>query len=53
MNYRDPNAIVSTERLEAHLGISATVDLFLMYQLGCDASMDEWAKDECLPIECG
>lgn len=53
MNYRDPNAIVSTEWLEAHLGISATVDLFLLHQLGYDASMDEWAENESLPIECG
>lgn len=40
-------------------GISATVDLFLMHQLGFkdltlyDASMGEWAKDESLPIEQG
>lgn len=38
-------------------GISATVDLFLMHQLGYDklalydASMGEWAKDPSLPIE--
>ena len=38
-------------------GISATVDLFLLHQLGYknltlyDASMGEWAKDESLPIE--
>jgi thiosulfate/3-mercaptopyruvate sulfurtransferase len=38
-------------------GISATVDLFLLYQLGYDnltlydGSMGEWAKDETLPIE--
>jgi thiosulfate/3-mercaptopyruvate sulfurtransferase len=38
-------------------GISATVDLFLMYQLGYDnltlydGSMGEWAKDPELPIE--
>jgi len=38
-------------------GISATVDLFLLYQLGhdritlYDASMGEWAKDPSLPIE--
>lgn len=38
-------------------GISATVDLFLLYQLGYnnitlyDGSMGEWAKDESLPIE--
>jgi thiosulfate/3-mercaptopyruvate sulfurtransferase len=38
-------------------GISATIDLFLMHQLGYDklalydASMGEWAKDPNLPIE--
>ena len=38
-------------------GISATVDLFLLHQLGhdditlYDASMGEWAKTESLPIE--
>jgi len=38
-------------------GISATVDLFLLYQLGYenltlyDGSMGEWARDESLPIE--
>jgi len=40
-------------------GISATVDLFLLHQLGYenltlyDGSMGEWAKDETLPIEKG
>jgi len=40
-------------------GISATVDLFQLYRLGCDnltlydASMGEWAKDHSLPIETG
>lgn len=40
-------------------GISATIDLFLLYQLGFDdltlydASMGEWAKDPSLPIETG
>lgn len=40
-------------------GIAATVDAFLMYQLGYenlavyDNSMSEWAKDESLPIEVG
>jgi thiosulfate/3-mercaptopyruvate sulfurtransferase len=40
-------------------GISATVDLFLMHQLGYDnltlydGSMGEWAKDPELPIETG
>ncbi|MEO8558597.1 MAG: sulfurtransferase [Rhodospirillales bacterium] len=38
-------------------GISATIDLFLLHQLGYDhltlydASMGEWAKDTSLPIE--
>lgn len=38
-------------------GIAATLDAFLMYQLGhqqisiYDASMSEWAKDESMPIE--
>jgi thiosulfate/3-mercaptopyruvate sulfurtransferase len=40
-------------------GISATLDLFLLYQLGFthltlyDGSMGEWAKDPALPIEQG
>ena len=40
-------------------GISATVDLFLLYQLGFndltlyDGSMGEWARDPTLPIERG
>ena len=40
-------------------GISATVDLFLLHQLGFDrltlydGSMGEWAKDAALPIETG
>jgi thiosulfate/3-mercaptopyruvate sulfurtransferase len=49
------------ERVIAYCGggISATVDLFLLHQLGhealslYDASMGEWAKDESLPIERG
>ena len=38
-------------------GISATVDLFVLYQLGYehltlyDGSMGEWARDDSLPIE--
>ena len=38
-------------------GISATIDLFVLHQLGYenltlyDASMGEWAKDMSLPIE--
>jgi thiosulfate/3-mercaptopyruvate sulfurtransferase len=40
-------------------GISATIDLFLLHQLGYDnlslydGSMGEWAKDSSLPIETG
>ena len=40
-------------------GISATIDLFLLYRLGYDnltlydGSMGEWAKDTSLPIETG
>lgn len=40
-------------------GIAATLDAFLLYQLGYrdiavyDASMSEWARDESLPIERG
>jgi thiosulfate/3-mercaptopyruvate sulfurtransferase len=40
-------------------GISATIDLFLLHQLGYDnltlydGSMGEWAKDKSLPIETG
>lgn len=40
-------------------GISATIDLFLLHQLGYDditlydASMGEWARDAALPIETG
>jgi thiosulfate/3-mercaptopyruvate sulfurtransferase len=40
-------------------GISATIDLFLLHQLGYDnltlydGSMGEWAKDRSLPIETG
>ena len=38
-------------------GIAATVDAFLLYQLGYenvavyDASMSEWARDDTLPME--
>jgi thiosulfate/3-mercaptopyruvate sulfurtransferase len=40
-------------------GISATIDLFMLHQLGYDdlslydGSMGEWAKDSTLPIERG
>jgi thiosulfate/3-mercaptopyruvate sulfurtransferase len=40
-------------------GISATIDLFLLHQLGFDdltlydGSMGEWAKDASLPVETG
>jgi thiosulfate/3-mercaptopyruvate sulfurtransferase len=40
-------------------GISATIDLFLLHQLGFDdltlydGSMGEWARDPLLPIETG
>ncbi len=40
-------------------GIAATLDAFILYQLGheqisiYDASMSEWARDETLPIETG
>jgi thiosulfate/3-mercaptopyruvate sulfurtransferase len=40
-------------------GIAATLDAFLMLQLGYrnvsvyDASMSEWARDQTLPIETG
>ena len=40
-------------------GISATIDLFMLYRLGYDnltlydGSMGEWAKDAALPIETG
>jgi thiosulfate/3-mercaptopyruvate sulfurtransferase len=40
-------------------GIAATLDAFLLHQLGYqdvafyDASASEWAKDETLPIEVG
>jgi len=40
-------------------GISATIDLFLLHQLGYDrltlydGSMGEWAKDTSLPVETG
>ena len=40
-------------------GIAATLDAFLLHQLGhreiavYDASMSEWAKDEALPVETG
>lgn len=55
----DAAGVNRCERVIAYCGggISATVDLFLLHQLGYealslyDASMGEWAKDESLPIE--
>jgi thiosulfate/3-mercaptopyruvate sulfurtransferase len=53
--------ITKDKRVVAYCGggISATVDLFLLHQLGYnnltlyDGSMGEWAKDTSLPIETG
>jgi len=53
--------IVKETRVIAYCGggISATIDLFLLHQLGFDeltlydGSMGEWAKDSTLPIERG
>jgi thiosulfate/3-mercaptopyruvate sulfurtransferase len=53
--------ITKDKRIVAYCGggISATIDLFLLDQLGYDnltlydGSMGEWAKDESLPIETG
>ena len=53
--------IAKDKRVVAYCGggISATIDLFLLYQLGYDnltlydGSMGEWAKDTSLPIETG
>ncbi|MGB9117291.1 sulfurtransferase [Bradyrhizobium sp.] len=53
--------IIKDKRVVAYCGggISATIDLFLLHQLGYDnltlydASMSEWAKDASLPIETG
>jgi thiosulfate/3-mercaptopyruvate sulfurtransferase len=53
--------ITKDKRVVAYCGggISATVDLFLLHQLGYDnltlydGSMGEWAKDASLPIETG
>ena len=53
--------ITKDKRVVAYCGggISATIDLFLLYQLGYDnltlydGSMGEWAKDTSLPIETG
>jgi len=54
-------SIVREKRVIAYCGggISATIDLFLLHQLGFDeltlydGSMGEWAKDTTLPIERG
>jgi thiosulfate/3-mercaptopyruvate sulfurtransferase len=51
--------ITKGQRVVAYCGggISATIDLFLLYRLGYDnltlydGSMGEWAKDASLPIE--
>jgi thiosulfate/3-mercaptopyruvate sulfurtransferase len=53
--------IAKDKRVVAYCGggISATIDLFLLYRLGYDnltlydGSMGEWAKDVSLPIETG
>ncbi len=53
--------ITKDKRVVAYCGggISATIDLFLLDQLGYanltlyDGSMGEWARDESLPIEAG
>jgi thiosulfate/3-mercaptopyruvate sulfurtransferase len=53
--------ITKDKRVVAYCGggISATIDLFLLYRLGhdnltlYDGSMGEWAKDTSLPIETG
>lgn len=53
--------IAKDKRVVAYCGggISATIDLFLLHQLGYDnlslydGSMGEWARDESLPIEAG
>jgi thiosulfate/3-mercaptopyruvate sulfurtransferase len=53
--------IAKDKRVVAYCGggISATIDLFLLYRLGYDhlslydGSMGEWAKDASLPIETG
>ena len=50
-------AIASVTELPGGGGISATIDLLLLTQLGYDkltlydASMGEWARDPALPIE--
>jgi thiosulfate/3-mercaptopyruvate sulfurtransferase len=57
----DAAGVVRDKRVVAYCGggISATVDLFVLYQLGFDdltlydGSMGEWAKDAALPIETG
>jgi thiosulfate/3-mercaptopyruvate sulfurtransferase len=57
----EAQGITRDKRVVAYCGggISATVDLFLLHQLGYrdltlyDGSMGEWAKDTSLPIETG
>ncbi|HYF08004.1 MAG TPA: sulfurtransferase [Acetobacteraceae bacterium] len=70
LRFRDPGeveqafAAVGADRSKRILlycggGIAATLDAFLLHQLGYrdiavyDASMSEWARDESLPIERG
>lgn len=57
----DAAGVAKDKRVIAYCGggISATIDLFLLHQLGFDdltlydGSMGEWAKDPALPIETG
>lgn len=70
MTFRAPDAVAATftavgadrsKRIILYCGggIAATLDAFLLHQLGYadlavyDASMSEWAKDDALPIERG
>ena len=55
----EAQGVTKDKRVVAYCGggISATIDLFLLHQLGYDnltlydGSMGEWAKDTSLPIE--
>ena len=57
----EAQGVTKDKRVVAYCGggISATIDLFLLHQLGYDnltlydGSMGEWAKDYSLPIETG